>query len=83
VSKSFCLGSVFFVGFRSSICRMEKATPNLNSELRSVSPPTRGRFLPFPGNILQGEINQFAHRLVAWKMAGLARVAEARTPVFK
>jgi hypothetical protein len=69
LSESLCLGSVVFVGFRSAICGMEKATPKLNGELGGGSPPTRGRFLPFPGNISQGQIDQFARRLVAWKMA--------------
>jgi hypothetical protein len=46
---------------------MEKSAPKLNGELGGCRPPTRGGYLPFFGNISQGQIEQFAHRLIAWK----------------
>jgi hypothetical protein len=71
LSESLCLGPVVFVDFQSAIYGMEKSAPKLNGELGGCRPPARRGFLPFFGDISQGQIDQFTCRLIAWKMTSI------------
>ena len=66
--RKFVFRAGCFLDFRSAICGMEKSAPKLNGELGGGRPPAWGGFLPFFGNISQRQIDEFARRLVAWKM---------------